>query len=120
MAEQTDVEFIPITQAKMMGRGARLSPQLYAYYGENVKKAMTESGMAGKMPIPEGVTYVTLKNRLLRVAKDLGVELVVRKSSNFVLFWKATIEDVDAKTEVVERLQGTRRGGRQRGGGRRG
>ncbi len=110
MAEQTDVEFIPITQAKMMGRGARLSPQLYAYYEANVKQTMTQSGMAGKMPIPEGVTYVTLKNRLSRIAKDLGVNLVVRKSSNFVLFWKATSEELEEKERVVSRLQGARRG----------
>jgi hypothetical protein len=111
----SDVEFIPIEQARMMGRSARLDPKLHAYYEEIIHEV---GDKAARMKMPMGVSYITMKNRLLRVAQTMGADLTVRKAGTSVVFWKATPEELEEKEKVVRRLQGARRGrpaGRRRG-----
>ena len=111
----SDVEYIPIEQARMMGRAARLDPKLHAYYEEIIHEV---GDKAARMKMPMGVSYITMKNRLLRVAQTMGVDLTVRKAGTAVVFWKATPEELEEKAKVVSRLQRGRRGrstGRRRG-----
>lgn len=105
-----DIEFISIEEAMQMGRAPRMDPSIYERYERTIKELVENEDRAAVMQIPEGINYQTMKNRLLRVAKDLRVELTIRKSRKGIMVWKAKPEELTAKEEIVNRLQGGRKG----------
>jgi hypothetical protein len=62
------------------------------------------------MMIPEGTSQNTMKNRLLRVAADLGSPVTIRRVSGALRFWRSTDEDVQPANEVASRLRTAQRG----------
>jgi hypothetical protein len=111
-------EDIPIEEARRMGRGPRMDPQLYQ---ELKTRIPALSSHAVHMTIPEGTSPNTMKNRILRVAAELRIPVTVRKIPGGLLFWRSTDEDVQQAKEVAQRLQtaqrrrGARPGRRRRG-----
>ena len=65
------------------------------------------------MPIGDGVSPTTMKNRILRVAHEVNVPVTIRRVSRGLLFWRSSDEDLAQAKEVATRL-GTARRGRQR------
>jgi hypothetical protein len=61
----------------------------------------------------------TMKNRILRVAAELGISATVRRVSGGMLFWRSTDEDVQQAKEVGARLQTAQRRPQSRPRGRR-
>jgi hypothetical protein len=57
------------------------------------------------MHLPAGVSAVTMKNRILRVAGELRVPVTVRRVPGGLLFWHSTDEDIKQAREVAARLQ---------------
>ena len=110
-------EDIPIEEARRMGRGPRIDPQLY----QELKTRLTAlSSHAVQMTIPKGTSPTTMKNRILRIATELGIPVTVRKVPRGLLFWRSTDEDVQQAKEVASRLQtGQRRRGARPGRRRR-
>ena len=115
------IEFydIPLEEARKMGRGPRMDPILY---GSLRSKISSLSDSAARMDIPEEVSPITMKNRILRVASELKVSVTVRRVPGGLLFWRSTPEDIKQAKEVADRLQAAlrsrsraRRGRRQRG-----
>jgi hypothetical protein len=111
-------EDIPIEEARRMGRGPRMDPQLY----QELKTRITAlSTQAVQMTIPAGTSPTTMKNRILRVATELRIPVTIRKVPGGFLFWRSTEEDVQQAKEVAKRLQSAKRGRPARQGrGRRG
>jgi transposase len=109
-------EDIPIDEARRMGRGPRMDPQLYY---ELRTRIPTLSSHAVQMTIPEGTSPTTMKNRILRVAAELRIPVTIRKIPGALLFWRSTDEDVQQAKEVADRLQTAQRGRRARQGRRR-
>jgi hypothetical protein len=109
-------EDVPIEEARRMGRGPRMDPQLYQELRTRIPAL---SSHAVHMTIPEGTSPTTMKNRILGVAAELRIAVTIRKARGGLLFWRSTDEDVQQAKEVEERLQSAQREGRRRPGRRR-
>jgi hypothetical protein len=108
MAQQpTSIAFqdIPLAEARRMGRGSRMDPELYHALKEKIQ---TLSTTAARMTLPEGVSPTTMKNRILRVAAELNVPVTIRRIAGGLLFWRSTDEDLKQAKEVAQRLQNAR------------
>jgi hypothetical protein len=99
-------EDIPIDEARRMGRGPRMDPQLYQELKTRIP-ALTSHAV--HMTVPEGISPATMKNRILRVAAELGIPVTIRKVPGGLLFWHSTDEDVQQAKEVAGRLQSAQR-----------
>jgi hypothetical protein len=83
------------------------------------EKIRSLNGTATRLIIPEGTSLTTMKNRLFRVAAEVGVPLTIRRVPGGLLFWHSTAEDVQQAQEVSGRLQAAQRGQQTRSKGRR-
>jgi hypothetical protein len=109
-------EDIPLAQARTMGRGPRMDPELYQAFKDKIQSL---DNTATRLTIPEGTRPTTMKNRLLRVAAELGVSITIRKVPGGLLFWRSTAEDLAQAKAIAQRLQPAQRTGRARPGQRR-
>ena len=109
-------EDIPLAEARTMGRGPRMDPELYqALKG----KIQSLDNTATRITIPEGTSPTTMKNRILRVAAELNIPVTIRRVPGGLLFWRSMAEDLEQAQEVAQRLQPAQRKGRSRPGQRR-
>jgi hypothetical protein len=117
-SEDSPIQFedVPLEQARHMGRGPRMDPSLYQALQEKIQSL---NGTATRLTIPEEISPTTMKNRLLRVAAEVGVPLTIRRVPGGLLFWRSTAEDVQQAQEVSGRLQAAQRGQQTRSKGRR-
>ncbi|MGH8057594.1 MAG: hypothetical protein ACREOH_10230 [Candidatus Entotheonellia bacterium] len=115
-AEAIEFEDIPLDEARRMGRGPRLDPDLYQRLKSKIQ-ALSDS--ATRMQVPEGTSLITMKNGILWVASDVRVPVTVRRVPGGLLFWRSTDEDIQQAREIAECLQGAQRGRRSRSRGRR-
>lgn len=109
-------EDIPLDEARRMGRGPRIDPQLYQELKTRIRSL---SSQAVHMTIPEGTSPTTMKNRIVRMATELGIPVTIRKIPGGLLFWRSTDDDIQQAKAVADRLQTARRGRRARQGRRR-
>ena len=107
---------IPLAEARTMGRGPRMDPELYQAFKEKIQSL---DNTAARLTLPEGTRPTTMKNRILRVAAELRIPLTIRKVPGGLLFWRSTAEDLEQAKAVAQRLQPARRKGRARPGQRR-
>jgi hypothetical protein len=78
MAEQPpsfQFDDIPLDEARRMGRGPRIDPELYRALQQ---KLQSLDNTAARMTIPEGTSPTTMKHRILRVAAELGMPVTIR------------------------------------------
>jgi hypothetical protein len=111
-------EDVPLDEAHRMGRGSRMNPELHHALREKIRSLDT---MATRVIIPEGTNPNTMKNRILRVAAELGMPVTIRKVPGGLIFWRSSDDDVQQAKEVAARLPSarqpqpaTRRGRRRR------
>jgi hypothetical protein len=119
MAEQPSpfqFDDIPLDEARRMGRGPRMDPQLYQELRTRIQSL---SDHAVQMTIPNGTNPNTMKNRILRVAADLGIPMTIRRVPGGLLFWRSTDDDVQQAKVIAARLRTARRGRHTRQGRRR-
>ena len=119
MAQQTppiQFEDIPLEQARRMGRGPRMDPELYHAFKEKIQSL---DNTATRITISEGTSPTTMKNRILRVAAELQIPVTVRKVPGGLLFWRSSEEDLQQAKEVAQRLQPARQPGQTIRPGRR-
>ena len=109
-------EDIPLAEARTMGRGPRMDPELYHAFKE---KLQSLDNTAARLTLPEGTSPTTMKNRLLRVAAELRIPLTIRKVPGGLVLWRSTAEDLEQAKAVAQRLQPAQRKGRARPGPRR-
>ena len=99
-----------------MSRGPRMDPELYHALKQKIQSLNTT---AIRMTTPEGTSPTTMKNRILRVAAELGVPVTVRKVPGGLIFWRSSEEDTQQAQEIASRLQTGRRRPQIRPRGRR-
>jgi hypothetical protein len=109
-------EDVPLDEARRMGRGPRIDPELYRALQQ---KLQSLGNTAARMTIPEGTSPTTMKTRILRVAAELGIPVTIRRVPGGLLFWRSTDEDLPQAKHVAQRLQTARRQGRAHPGQRR-
>src|SRR5918992_148883 len=98
-------EDVPLEEARRMGRGPRMDPELYQ---ELRTRMQSLSDQAVRMMIPDGTSRATMKNRIRSVAVELNIPVTIRKVPGGLLFWRSTDEDVQQAQELGARLQSTR------------
>ena len=109
-------EDIPIDEARRMGRGPRMDPQLY----QELKTRLTAlSSHAVQMTIPEGTSPYHDEEPHPPRGRGARIPVTIRKVPGGLLFWRSTEEDVQQAKEVADRLQSAQRGRRGRPGRRR-
>jgi hypothetical protein len=109
MAEpMSDIHFedIPLDEARRIGRGPRIDPLLYQ---ELKTRIPALSSHALHMTILEGTSPNSMKNRILRMAAELGVPVTIRKVPGGLLIWRSTDEDVQQAKKVAQQLQTAQR-----------
>jgi hypothetical protein len=114
MAQQSPAihfEDIPLAEARTMGRGPRMDPELYQAFKEKIQSL---DNTATRLTLPEGTSSITMKNRLLRVAAELNTPVTVRRIPGGLLFWRSTAEDLAQAKAVAQRLQPAQRKGQTR------
>jgi hypothetical protein len=99
-----ECEDVPLDEARRMSRGPRMDPELSHALKEKIESL---DNTAARLTIPEDVSTATMKNRILRVAAELGIPVTVGKVPGGMLFWRSTEEDLQQATEVAARLKGT-------------
>jgi hypothetical protein len=109
-------EDVPLEEARRMGRGPRMDPELYHAIREKIQSL---DSTATRIALPEGTSPTTMKNRIVRIATELGIPVTIRKVPGGLLFWRSTDEDVRQAKEVAGRLQTAQRGRRAQPGRRR-
>jgi hypothetical protein len=67
-----------------MGRGPRMDPGVYYALKEKIQSL---DGTATRITISEGTSSTTMRNRIVRVATELGIPVTVRKVRGGLLFW---------------------------------
>jgi hypothetical protein len=118
MAEQfprMQFEDVPLEEARRMGRGLRMDPQLYQELRSRIQSL---SDQAVRMAIPDGTSLAAMKNRILRVAAELNIPVTVRRVPGGLLFWRSMAEDLEQAKAISQRLQPAQRTGRTRAGRR--
>ena len=108
MAEQSSplqFEDVPLDDARRMGRGPRMEPELYNTLKDKIQSL---DNTATRLTLPEGTSPTTMKNRILRVAGELDISVTVRKVPGGLLFRHSTEEDIQQAKEVGARLQTAR------------
>ena len=100
-----EFEDVPLDEARRMSRGPRMNPELYNALKQKIQSLDTT---ATRMPLTDGTSPTTMKNRILRVAAELNVPVTVRKVPGGLLFWRSTAEDLQQAQEIAARLQSAR------------
>jgi len=100
-----EFEDIPLDEARRMSRGPRMDPELYRALKQKIQSL---DNTASRMPLPDGTSRTTMKNRILRVAAELGVPVTIRRVPGGLIFWRSTDEDLHQAQEIAGRLQSAR------------
>ena len=116
---QIHFEDVPLDEARRMGRGPRMEPQLYQTLRQKIHSLGTQ---AVRIRLGPELSPIRMKNYLLRIARELDIPITVRRVSGGVIFWRSSEEDVQYSREIAQRLQqprgrrGRRRAARARAG----
>lgn len=105
MAEQSSpVQFedVPLEEARRMGRGLRMNPELYQELRTRVQSL---SDTAVRMTTSDGIRPATMRNWVRSVATELGIHVTIRRVPGGLVFWRSTDEDIQVAKEVGTRLQ---------------
>jgi hypothetical protein len=95
-------EDVPLDEARRMGRGPRMEPLLYDTLR---KKIQALSDQAARIRFGPEIRPERMKNYILRIAREVGVSVTIRKVSGGLLFWRSTDDDIQQAREVAQRLQ---------------
>jgi hypothetical protein len=83
------------------------------------KKIQSLTDQAARIRFGPEIRPERMKNFILRIAREVGVPVTIRKVPGGLLFWRSTDEDVQQAKAVADRLQSAQRGRRGRQGRRR-
>jgi hypothetical protein len=116
--ERSPIQFedVPLDEARRMGRGPRMDPELYQELRTRIESL---SDQAVRMTIPDGTRLATMRNWVRGVAAELGIPVTIRRVSGGLLFWHSTDEDMQVAREVGFQLQTAQRRPQSRPRGRR-
>lgn len=104
-------EDVPLDEARQIGRGPRMEPQLYDTLRQKIQSLGAE---AVRIRLGPEISSIRMKNYLLRIARDMRIPITVRRVSGGVIFWRSSDEDMQHSREIAERLQSTQQPRRQR------
>jgi precorrin-4 methylase len=107
---------IPLEQARQMGRGPRMDPELYNALKQKIQSLRNT---ATRMALAAGTNSTTIKNRSGRAAAEMKIPVTIRRVSGGLLLWRSITADLQQAQETAQRLQGAQRRRSSRPGRRR-
>jgi hypothetical protein len=114
MADQSSplqFEDVPLEEARRLGRGPRMEPMLSDTLRQKIQ---TLSGEAVRVRLGPEIAPQRMKNYILRIAREVGVPVTVRRVPGGVIFWRSSEEDLQPAQEAASRLQAAQRNRRTR------
>ena len=78
---------------------------LYDTLRQKIQWLSTE---ATRIHLGPEITPQRMKRYILRIAREVGVPVIIRRVAGGLLFWRSTDEDIQQATEIGARLQTTR------------
>jgi precorrin-4 methylase len=108
MAQQrptSTFEDVLLEEARRMTRGPSMDPELYNALREKITSLRNT---ATRITLVDGTTPSTMKNRITRVAADLGTPVTIRRVPGGLLFWRSTREDLKQAKDISQRVQTAR------------
>jgi hypothetical protein len=109
-------EDVLLDEARRMSRGPRMNLELYMALKQNIPSL---DNTAPRLLLPDGTNPTTMKNRILRVAAELGIAMTIRRVPGGLLCWRSSDADLQQAQETASRLQTARRPPQGRPTGRR-
>jgi hypothetical protein len=97
---------VPLEEARRIGRGPHMDPQFCL---ELRTRIPSRSDQAVRMTILDGTSPTTMKNRILRVAAELGMPATIRRVPGGLRFWRSSDADDHQAREIANRLQTAQR-----------
>jgi hypothetical protein len=76
-------EDVLLDEARRMSRGPRMPPELSHVLTQNIPLL---GNTATRLLLPDGPNPTTMKNRILRVAAELGIPVTIRRVSGGLPF----------------------------------
>ena len=109
MAEQhpptVEFEDIPLDEARLMGRGARMEHMLYDTL---TKKIQALAGDAVRVRLGPEIRPERMRRAIQRIAHELTIPVTIRRVEGGVIFWRATEAEWQQAQAVAGRLQRAR------------
>jgi len=98
-------EDIPLTEARRMSRGPRMEFLLYDTLRTRIQ-SLSDQGT--RIHLGQEIAPQWMRIYPLRIARELGVSVTIRRVLGGLLFWRSTEEDILQAKEVSARLQSAR------------
>jgi hypothetical protein len=97
-----EFEDVTLDEARRMGRGPRMELMLYDTLRQKIQSLSIE---VVRIYLGQEIRPERMKNRILRIAAELGIPITIRRVPGGLIFWRSTDEDLQHAQEVVTRLQ---------------
>ena len=116
--EPVSIQFedMPLDEARRMGRGPRMEPMLYDTLRTKIQSVTDQ---AARVRFGPEIRPARMKTYILRIARELGVPVTVRKVPGGLVFWRSTDDDIQQANEIAQRLQSVQQKSNARPRGRR-
>jgi hypothetical protein len=119
MAEQPpsfQFEDIPLEEARLMGRGARMEHMLYDTLKQKIQSLADH---AVQIHLGPEIRPERMRRYIQHIAHELNIPVTIRRVEGGVIFWHSTEEERQQAQEVASRLQSARQKQNARQKGRR-
>jgi hypothetical protein len=84
-------EDVPLEQARRMGRGPHMEPMLYDSLRKKIQALTTETT---RIRLGPEISPNRMRNYILRIGRELGLPVTVRRVPGGVIFWRSSHEDL--------------------------
>jgi hypothetical protein len=98
-------EDVSLDQSRRMSRGPRMDPELYHALKQNIQSL---GNTATRLTFLEATSTTTMKHRILRLAAELSILVMVRKIPSSLILWHSTDKDRLQAVAVAVQLQSAR------------
>src|SRR5437763_15065486 len=87
-------EPLPLAEAILLARASRMDEAEYSLLREQLTRLAEDQTASVRITPPPAVSYQKARNHCLKVAKNLGVPITVRRApAGQVACWKATAQE---------------------------
>ena len=88
-------EPLPLAEAMRLARASRMDEVEYSMLQEQLTRLAEDTSTSVRITPPPGVSYQKARNHCLKVAKNLGVAITVRRApGGQIVCWKATAQEI--------------------------
>ena len=99
-------ESLPLEEAMRLARASRMDEAEYSMLREQLTRLAEDQSASVRITPPPAVSYQKARNHCLKVAKNLGVPITVRRApGGQIVCWKATAQEIALREKRGVALQ---------------